>query len=122
MKRLTIRILIGTAVSWGVLAVVVLYYRDAERRGAELEQLIVKIPLGISASEAVAKLGRSPDQTCSEFGVLANPNTFLTASNSRAAGYGPPQEYTLYTWRRGNVNATVAIDGAGNVAGHWTWR
>jgi hypothetical protein len=122
MKRLTIRILIGTAVSWGLLAAVVLYYRDTERRGAELEQLIVKMPLDIPASEAVSQLGRSPDQTHSEFGVLATPNTFLTASNSRAAGYGPPQEYTLYTWRRGNMNATVAVDGAGKVAGHWTWR
>jgi len=116
------RAVIGVAVSLGVLAAIAVVHRDATRRGAELELSIAQMPLAITDAEAIAIVGKSPDRSFQQSGVLITPVTMLTANNSTAAAYGPSQNYTMHTWRRGYANATVAIDGHGKVAGRWTWR
>lgn len=106
----------------GVLGAIVAYHRDATRRAAEREMTTAKMPLGITAAEADAIVGDSPDNVSQTSGVLVTPVTMLAASNSKAADYGVPQNYTLRTWKRGYVNLTVAVDANGKVAGRWTWR
>lgn len=102
-------------------AIVALRYR-AIQRGRELKSRVAEIPLGVTAAEADAIVGGTPDNVSEEWGVLMSPVTMLSANNSRAGAYGPPQRYVLRTWKRGDVTATVAIDAEGTVAGRWAAR
>lgn len=105
-----------------VLPAVLIFRHIAERRGAEIEAVIARMPLGITPGEATALIGEPPTSVTFTSGVLITPKTMLTADNSRAAAYGPPEPYMLRTWECGNVSATVAVDESGSVAGKWTWR
>ena len=86
-----------------------------------LEAIVAHIPLGITAKEADALIGTAPDHVTQTNGVLMNPTLMLDFSHAQATKYGTPQAYSLRTWKRGGINATVAIDETGIVAGHWTW-
>jgi hypothetical protein len=46
----------------------------------------------------------------------------LDASNSKAAQYGPPQQYDLRIWERGSINVTVVIGSDGRVVGRYAWK
>tara|TARA_R110002111_G_scaffold100976_6_gene156539 strand:+ start:99860 stop:100303 length:444 start_codon:yes stop_codon:yes gene_type:complete len=86
-----------------------------------LEATVAHIPLGITVKEADALIGTAPDRVTQMNGTLINPTTMLTFPNTQATKYGVPQAYSLRTWKRDGVNATVAIDQTGKVAGRWTW-
>ncbi len=101
--------------------VLTFYFEDhPDRTVSELDSMVASIPLGISAAEADALIGAQPDNISKTKGVLANPTMMLDASNELAAKYGPIQSYSLRTWKRNDVHATVAIDESGKVAGRWT--
>ncbi|MFH1300781.1 MAG: hypothetical protein ABIK07_06940 [Planctomycetota bacterium] len=86
-----------------------------------LEATMAHIPLGITAKEADTLIGTAPDRVIQTYGPLINPTVMLDFSNAQATKYGVPQVYSLRTWKRDGVNATVAIDQTGKVAGRWTW-
>lgn len=101
--------------------VLTFYFEDhPERTVSELESTVALIPLGTSAAEADNYFGSQPDSISQMKGVLANPMLLLDASNELAAKQGPIQSYSLRTWKRNDVYATVAIDESGKVAGRWT--
>lgn len=83
--------------------------------------MVARIPIGVSAEEADAIMGGEPDEISEVDGVLMTPVTMLVASNELAKKYGEPKTYTLRIWKRDGTRATVALDGDGNVAGHWAW-
>jgi hypothetical protein len=116
------RIEIAAVIAVGVLVGIVAFRHAAERRGEELRMAIATMPLGITRAEADAIVGEPPDHVSQQAGVLVTPVTMLAATNSKAAAYGAAQPFTLRTWKRGTVKATVAIDANGQVAGRWTWR
>jgi len=113
---------IAAVTAVAILVDVVAIRQAAERRGEALRMAVATLPLGITSERADAIVGQPPDLISQQSGVLVTPVTMLAESNSRAAAYGAAKPYTLRTWRRGNVNATVAIDANGQVAGRWTWR
>jgi hypothetical protein len=86
-----------------------------------LEATVAHIPLGITAKEADTLIGTAPDRVTQSYGVLMYPTLMLGFPNALATKYGVPQVYSLRTWKRGGINATVAIDRTGKVAGRWTW-
>ena len=90
--------------------------------GSPLESAVSRVPLGITAAEADAIVGNTPDEVSESEGVLMNPVTMLSSTNSRARNYGEPQTYSLRTWREDDLRATIAIGADGKVAGHWTWE
>ena len=83
---------------------------------------LVDIYTSRTGIEADAIVGEPPDRVSRQAGVLVTPVTMLAATNSKAAAYGKARPFTLRTWKRGTVKATVAIDANGQVAGRWTWR
>jgi len=113
---------IAAVIAFVVLVGIVAFRQVAERRGEELRMAVATMPLGITGAEADAIVGEPPDRVSRQAGVLVTPVTMLAATNSKAAAYGAAQPFTLRTWKRGTVKATVAIDANGQVAGRWTWR
>lgn len=113
---------IAAVMAVAVLVGIVAFRHAAERRGDELRMAVATMPLGITGIEADAIIGEPPDDVSRQAGVLVTPVTMLAATNSKAAAYGEARPFTLRTWKRGTVNATVAIDANGQVAGRWTWR
>jgi len=105
-----------------LIGVFAFYRLDTTPRGNELETLIKTMPRGITVTAADQIVGTVPDRVSQEAGVLVTPSIMLASSNSQAASYGPAKNYTLRIWKRGDVNATVAVDSDGRVAGRWTWR
>lgn len=86
---------------------------------SQLELTVAQIPLGISADETNALMGSPPDETSNSKGVIVNPTTMLAAVNEQIVKYGVPQKYTMRTWKRDNVIATVAFDQTGKVVCRW---
>ena len=113
---------IAAVTAVAVLVVVVAIQQAAERRGEALRMAVATLPLGITSEQADAIVGQPPDLISQQSGVLVTPVTMLAEGNSKAAAYGAAERYTLRTWQRGDVKATVAIDARGVVAGRWTWR
>jgi len=120
-KRLT-RIALITAVATIVAFVFEFMRIERPHPVSEIESTVARLPLGITAEEADNVIGSSPDSVDSTFGVLVTPVTMLAASNELAKEYGEPQAYSLRIWERDGVNAVVAVDRSGVVAGRWTWR
>jgi hypothetical protein len=120
--RLQKLIEIAAVIAVAVLVGIVAFRQAAENRGDELRMAVATMPLGITGAEADAIVGEPPDHVSRQAGVLVTPVTMLAATNSKAAAYGAAQPFTLRTWKRGTVKATVAIDAKGQVAGRWTWR
>jgi len=104
-----------------LMTAAVYYKHGPAQMVTPLEATVAHIPLGITAKEAVALIGTAPDRVSQTNGTLINPTTMLTFPNAQATKYGVPQVYSLRTWKRDGINATVAIDRTGKVAGHWTW-
>jgi hypothetical protein len=96
-------------------------YLDHARNGASLTAGIPQMPTCILAAEADQLMGGPPDRTARMSGVFIN-STLLDATNSKAAKYGPPQDYELHTWERGSINVTVVIDNDGRVVGRKLWK
>jgi len=113
---------ITAVIAFGVLVGIVALRQAAEHRGEELRLAVATMPLGITDIEADAIVGEPPDHVSRQAGVLVTPVTMLAEGISKAAAYGEAQPFTLRTWKRGTVKATVAIDANGQVAGRWTWR
>jgi len=113
---------IAIVLSLSILAALVLHHRNAIRRGEELEMTIAKMRSGILTIEAIAILGEFPQKVIKASGVLTSSITMIAAENPDIAKHGVPEEYTMCTWRRGDMNAVVAIDDSGRVAGRWTWH
>jgi hypothetical protein len=113
---------IAAVIAFVVLVGIVALRQTAEHRGEELRMAVATMPLGITGAEADAIVGEPPDHVSRQAGVLVTPVTMLAEGNSKAAAYGEAQPFTLRTWKRGTVKATVAIDANGQVAGRWTWR
>ena len=113
---------IAAVIAFGVLVGSVAFRHAAERRGEGLRTAVATMPLGITSAEADAIIGEPPDHVSQQSGILVTPVTMLAATNSKAAAYGAAQPFTLRTWKRGTVKATVAIDANGQVAGRWMWR
>ncbi len=118
--------LIGIALGTAVVTIVALAFTftqiERPRPVSEIEITVAKLPLGITAEEADSVIGSSPDSVHSTLGVLVTPVTMLAASNELAKQYGEPQAYSMRIWERDGVNAVVAVDSNGTVAGRWTWR
>lgn len=87
-----------------------------------LEATVASLPIGITAEQANKHMGSAPDSIERTRGVLATPVTMLAPENDLASEYGPAEEFTLRRWTRNGVNAIVAIDDDGKVAGRWSWR
>ena len=113
---------IAAVIGFVVLVGIVAFRQAAENRGEELRMAVATMPLGITGIEADAVIGEPPDDVSRQAGVLVTPVTMLATTNSKAAAYGAAKRFTLRTWQRGNVKATVAIDAKGLVVGRWTWR
>ena len=119
-KRLT-RIALVTVAATTIAFAFAFTRIEQPRPVSEIESTVAKLPLGITADEADRVIGSSPDSIHSTLGVLVTPVTMLAASNERAKEHGEPQTYTMRIWERDGVNAVVAVDTDGKVAGRWTW-
>jgi hypothetical protein len=84
--------------------------------GQTLQAAIAKLPTGIMAADAELVLG-PPDRVFRSKGVLVNGVMFLAAGNPKASAYGKVQGYEQRIWRRGDITASVFVDGNGRVAG-----
>jgi len=113
---------IAIVLSLSMIAALVMHHRNAVRRGEELKMTIAKMRSGILTIEAIAVLGEFPHEVIKASGVLVNSITMIAAENPDIAKYGVPEEYTMCIWQRGDMNAVVAIDDSGKVAGRWTWQ
>jgi hypothetical protein len=98
----------------------VVYCEQSQRAGERLQTAVSHLPRGITAAEALERLGLA-DEVQHISGVLHN-NTMLAAENSLAARYGTPQPYEVLFWRRGRMRAAVFIDADGRVAGRTVWN
>jgi hypothetical protein len=96
-------------------------YLDSTRNSDSLTAGIPQMPSGMLAAEAERLMGGPPDRTARMKGVFIN-STLLDAANSKAAKYGPPQDYELHIWEKGSMNVTVVIGGDGRVAGRLLWK
>jgi hypothetical protein len=84
--------------------------------GQALQAAIAGLPTGIMATDAERVLGL-PDRVLRAKGVLVNGVMFLAAGNPKASKYGKVERYEQHVWRRGDVTASVFVDGNGRVAG-----
>ncbi len=89
---------------------------------SQLKMTVAKMPLGITAEEADTIMGAPPDLVAKQDGVLVTSVTMLTASNELAKKHGSPQTYSMRIWKRDGIEATVAVNSDGMVAGRWTWH
>ena len=120
-KRLA-RIALVTSFATLVVFAIALIRIERPRPITEIESTIATLPIGITADEADRIMGSPPDSVDSTRGVLVTPVTMLAATNEHANNYGEPQEYSMRMWKRDGVQAVVAVDSNGAVAGHWAWR
>ena len=96
--------------------------RRLEHRQDELEHIVAQMPTGISAAEAEQRIGRPPDRTTQQAGVIINPVMMYTASNSLAADNGKPQIYDCRLWYCGSLTVSVCTDDRGRVTFRTTTR
>ena len=121
-KQRLIGIALGTAVVTIIAFAFAFTQIERSHPMSEIETTVANLPLGITAAEADNVMGMSPDSVRSTLGVLVTPVTMLAASNVLAKQYGEPQAYSMRIWQRDGVNAVVAVDSSGAVAGRWTWH
>ncbi|QDT42339.1 hypothetical protein Pan241w_24220 [Gimesia alba] len=104
-----------------LMKVAIVNKHSPQREISQLESTVARIPLGSSQDETETLMGSPPDATSNSKGVIVNPTMMLAAVNEQIVKYGVPQEYTLHTWKRDDVIATVAFDQTGKVVCRWAW-
>ena len=115
-------ILFGPSVGFLLLMMMLVYNKhSAQHVPTPLEMKMAQIRLGTSVEDADVIIGTPPDLTKESRGVIVNSTMLLDESNPKAAGYGPPQDYTLRTWKGEEVSVTVVFDLDGKAVCHWSW-
>lgn len=103
--------------------ITLLYIRlGVQRPVTRWEEIIASMPINISAEQAEALIGSSPDQIMEEKGYFISPVTMIAASEANNQKYGSPKVYSLKVWYREGVTCVVAVDSDGKVAGRWSGR
>lgn len=114
-------IVFGAVSCYLLLMTTAVYKKHSRNRDfSPLESNVARLRLGISESEVDTLMGSAPDATSETTGVIANSVTMLHVTNEQAAKYGPPQKYSLRSWKGNEVNATVAFDQTGKAVCRWT--
>ena len=104
-----------------LMKVAVVQKHSPQREISQLESKVARITLGSSQDETDTLMGAPPDATTKSKGVIVNPTMMLATVNDQAKKYGAPQKFTLRTWKRDDVGATVAFDQTGKVVCRWAW-
>lgn len=98
-----------------------LAYFERQRRVEELVRIISAMPVGISAAEAERLIGRPPDETWQQPGVVVNYFTIADPASPLAAGCDEPQQYDVRLWSCGPLTIGVWSDEAERVVVRSGW-
>ncbi len=122
-RRLRWSLILGYAICTLTLLALTIGYLISPPAGAvsKLEEAVSRIPLGIDVIDADVLMGSPPDEVVPTRGVMMNSATMLSEDNSLAPNFGPPQDYSLRTWKDKRSGATVVVDKESKVVGHWGW-
>ncbi|MEM9413275.1 MAG: hypothetical protein AAGA30_19355 [Planctomycetota bacterium] len=125
IKRIILVVTVSTVCILVSLAFQLERIEDPRIAFAEEDRLaksVATIPLGITAAEVENYIGSKPDSVCTDEAILVSSTMIYSASNEQGLALGTPQQFEFRRWKRGNLNASIALSSDGKVAAKQTWR
>lgn len=108
-----------TTIMVGV-AVQTIYYEEAAiRQAGNLQDAIVRVKRGMSASEAVEIVGEAPHSIATQQAVVLSDHLTYVSPQSDQGDSKAPEMLTFMTWEHGRVTIGVVTDSSERVV-NWT--